>query len=131
MRERASERESRRESLPCESCGILLHLSSPWPSRWWGSQNCSSGVSPLYSPSSGCPWVVPIIWAGMCVCTCSCRRVTVDCEGLETCSKSIKPCEQEETFLTSLGFLPALVRNLDAPLLNCRYTALKCEIQSI
>lgn len=126
------ERESRRESLPFEYCGILLHLSSLWSSWWWGSQNCSSGVSPLYSPSSGCPWVIPITWAGMCVCSCSYRHLTVDCEGLKARSKSIKSfCEQGETFLTSLGFLPALVRNLDAPLLNCRYTALKYEIQSI
>lgn len=54
---------------------IQRHLvgSSFWSSQCWGPPSCSSGVSPLYSPSSGYPWgvdTVPITWEGMCISSC-------------------------------------------------------------
>lgn len=65
----------------------------------------------------------------MCVCSCPYECVTVNCEGLKAHSKSMKAFfERGNTFLTSLGFLPALGRNIDAPVLNSMYTPLKCGI---
>lgn len=86
---------------------IQRHLvgSSFWSSQCWGPPSCSSGVSPLYSPSSGYPWgvdTVPITWEGMCISSCFLFPSLPQWEFLSRCINQDAP----QIFLTGLELVP-------------------------